>query len=117
MRKQISRAISKKYEPFEDRVLILPDEPPKMTDKGLYVPDTVQEKMRPSRGVIVAVGPGKAGLNGQFSAVNAEIGDYVAYGKHAGLPYEDPETKVIYLIMRYSDIFMRMPEIKVEVVD
>lgn len=129
-----------KIRPFEDRVLIRPDQAPKMTETGLYIPDNVQEKLQPARGTVIAVGPGKIMDNNAIlvkiynliarainffkwkdnnSIAESELsyiplpikpGDRVGYGKHAGTPIEDPDTKEIYIIMRFADCFVLLDE-------
>lgn len=81
--------------PMHNRVLILPSEPEAKTKGGLIIPETAQEK--PSRGQVVAVGPG---TDGEMMTLVA--GDWVLYGKYAGNPleYEGKE----YVIMRESEI-------------
>ena len=46
-----------KLKPLNDRVLVKRLESEEKTAGGLYIPDTAKEK--PSKGQIVAVGPGK----------------------------------------------------------
>ena len=51
-----------KLKPLNDRVLVKRLESEEKTAGGLYIPDTAKEK--PSKGQVVAVGPGKVGDNG-----------------------------------------------------
>jgi chaperonin GroES len=46
-----------KIEPLEDRVLLETDEPKSVTPGGMLLPERSKEK--PSRGIVIAVGPGK----------------------------------------------------------
>lgn len=142
-----SNMTTTKIRPFEDRVLIKPDQAPKMTDTGLYIPDNVQEKLQPARGIVMAVGPGKLMDNNailvkiynliarffnffhlffglktswkelpnkedqlSYLSIPLKPGDRVAYGKHAGTPIEDPETKEIFIMMRFADVFAGLDE-------
>ncbi len=62
--------------PYSDKVLILPDEQEKETKSGLSIPDKQLE--RPMRGTIVAVGPGRPGLEMQ-----SKVGDRVVFSKNS----------------------------------
>ena len=115
-----------KLQPLEDRVLILPDEPPKKTESGLYIPETYQDRHQPARGTIVAAGPGKEldGNGVQFkiyellcehlgvekkikAAMPLNVGDRVLYGHYAGTMVQDPDDpKKEYLVMRLADIMV-----------
>jgi co-chaperonin GroES (HSP10) len=119
---EINRKI--RITPHEDRVLVQPDEAPKMTDSGLYIPDTAQERIKPSRGTVIAVGPGRLGSDEILIKIHnllaedvgkepirqqkipLNVGDRILYGNYAGTPQEDPDDpKKILLIMRYADVF------------
>jgi chaperonin GroES len=81
--------------PLADRVIIEPSAAEEKTAGGIIIPDTAKEK--PSKGTVVAVGPGT-----KDAPVTVKEGDTVLYGKYAGteISYEDKD----YLIMRESDI-------------
>ena len=92
-------------EVYEDRVIIKPEAVLTKTAGGIIIPDTAKEK--PSKGTVMAVGPGKhAEQTGVFIPVYQKIGDIVLYGKHSGtevnLEGED------YLIMPSSAILMKV---------
>ena len=93
-------------EPFEDRVLILPDKPRTMTDAGLYIPETAVEKEMPETGVVVAAGPGKY-INGILNPVTVKRGERVYYGKYAGTEIEDKKSGEKFLCMRFADVFCK----------
>lgn len=116
----------------EDRVIIYPDVAPSKTDAGILIPETVQEKLAPARGTVIAVGPGLPGrmhqelsgyfVNGKFkeqlegdeigdplyklTGMPVKVGERVLYSKQAGLRVEDPGTKKIYLVMRVTDVWV-----------
>lgn len=117
--------------PLEDRVIILPEEANKLTPGGLHIPENQQNA--PARGTVISVGPGRPDkphdvLTGyvkdnEFSETwkkgwepvykleqqPLKPGDKVLYGRFAGLPIEDPETKKKgYLVMRLSDVFIKV---------
>lgn len=83
--------------PINDRVVVKPAEAEAKTAGGILLPDTAKEK--PQRGEVIAVGPGKDGVE-----MTVKAGDTVLYGKYAGqeLNYEGTD----YLIMREDDILV-----------
>ena len=83
--------------PINDRVVVKPAQAEEKTKGGIIIPDTAKEK--PSRGEVIAVGPGKDG-----NKMTVKKGDTVLYGKYAGqeLSYEGND----YLIMREDDILV-----------
>ena len=62
-------------------VTILVHKEETMTEGGLYIPDTAQEK--PKQGVVIAVGKGKY-ENGVLIAMTVQVGDRVLYGRFSG---------------------------------
>lgn len=94
------------YELYDDRVLVKPAPAEEKTSGGIIIPDTAKEK--PQRGTVVAVGPGKyAEQTGTLIPLKQKNGDVVLYGKYAGteITIEGED----YLIMRASDILMKVP--------
>lgn len=110
-----------KYEPLDDRVLILPD-PQDDQVKGFYVDD--DKKPKKLSGTIVAVGTGvpimnvKIDASGDATAIKelielikqgrpmkVKVGDRVVYGQFAGTRV--PIDGVEYLMLREADVFMR----------
>jgi len=84
-----------KIEPFEDRVLVEPEETTeRQTKSGLVLPDTAKEK--PRSGKVVGVG------NDEELAEKVKVGDTIVYAKFTGdeIEFEDK----IYLIVSRSDI-------------
>ena len=64
--------------PLNDRVLVKRLESEERTASGLYIPDTAKEK--PSRGEVVAVGPGQCADGGKRGFVR---------NGHSGVSYAD----------------------------
>ncbi len=92
---------------YDDRVLIKPAAAEEKTAGGIIIPDTAKEK--PQRGTVVAVGPGKyAEQTGNLIPVKQNVGDKVLYGKYAGTEVSVDGNE--YLIMRTSDILMKVPD-------
>ncbi len=86
--------------PLNDRVLVKRLESEEKTAGGLYIPDAAKEK--PSKGEVVAVGPGKVADNGQRVAMAVNKGDTVLFNKYAGT--EVKLDGVEHLVMREDDI-------------
>jgi chaperonin GroES len=81
--------------PFEDRVLIEPEEVAESKSKaGIILPDTAKEK--PSRGKVVEVG------TDEDLAEKIKAGDTIIYAKFTGDEIEFEDKK--YLIISRSDI-------------
>ena len=81
--------------PFEDRVLVEPEEVEESKSKGgIILPDTAKEK--PRRGKVVEVG------TDEELAEKIKVGDTVVYAKFSGDEIELEDKK--YLIISRSDI-------------
>lgn len=68
--------------PLENRVVILPDEPEKVTQGGILLPDDAQGK--PTRGTVIAVGTGRFTPDGNFIPMLVEKGQKVLYDRYEG---------------------------------
>ena len=89
-----------KLKPLNDRVLVKRLESEEKTAGGLYIPDTAKEK--PSRGVVVAAGPGKRADDGKLMEMSVKAGDTVLFSKYAGTEVKlDGDD---HLVMREDDI-------------
>ena len=86
--------------PLGDRVLVKPIEEEEQVRGGIIIPDTAKEK--PQQGVVLAVGPGRVGEDGNVVPMNISVGDKVLYGKYSGT--EITLDGVKNLIMRESDV-------------
>lgn len=86
--------------PLNDRVLVKRLETEEKTAGGLFIPDTAKEK--PSRGEVVAAGPGKVAEDGELIAMTVKKGDTVLFSKYAGT--EIKLDGVEHLVMREDDI-------------
>lgn len=89
-----------KLKPLNDRVLVKRLESEEKTAGGLYIPDTAKEK--PSKGLVVEVGPGKTADNGSRVEMTVKKGDEVLFNKYAGT--EIKLDGVDHLVMREDDI-------------
>jgi chaperonin GroES len=86
--------------PLHDRVVVRRMEEERKTASGIIIPDNATEK--PDRGEVLAVGPGKAGDNGERIALQVKVGDKVLFGKYAGTAVKMDGQEV--LIMREEDL-------------
>lgn len=68
--------------PLNDQVLIAPISESDKTEGGLYRPETAKEK--PTKGKVVAVGPGARNNAGQRVEPDVKPGDVVLYPKYGG---------------------------------
>lgn len=68
--------------PLNDRVVVEPLDPETKTAGGIILPDSAKEK--PTKGRVVAVGPGKLLDGGDRGGLSVSEGDVVYYGKYAG---------------------------------
>lgn len=89
-----------KLKPLNDRVLVKRLEGEEKTAGGLFIPDTAKEK--PSKGEVVAVGPGKTADDGKAIPMTVKAGDMVLFNKYAGT--EVKLDGVEHLVMREDDI-------------
>ena len=86
--------------PLNDRVLVKRLESEERTASGLYIPDTAKEK--PSKGEVVAVGPGKHADDGKHVPMAVKVGDMVLFNKYAGTEVKIDGAE--HLVMREDDI-------------
>ncbi len=89
-----------KLRPLADRVIVKQTEAEEKTASGLYLPDAAKEK--PTKGKVIAAGPGKLDDKGKHMEVGVRAGDTVYYGKYSGTDIEVDGDK--FVILRESDI-------------
>lgn len=73
-------AVKAALSPLGDRVLLKPLPPETVTSFGIIIPDTAKEK--PEQGTVVAVGPGKRGVDGKLVPVSVKVGEKVMFSKY-----------------------------------
>lgn len=103
-------------EPLGDRLIVQPDVAPEVTEGGIIVPDSVQEK--PLQGLVIAVGPGKRDDNGKRTGMDVEVGNVVLYAKYSGTDACIGEIE--YLILNEHDILAKVkdePQIEEKLTD
>src|SRR5215213_11440654 len=89
-----------KLKPLSDRVIVKQTEAEEKTKSGIYLPDAAQEK--PTKGKVIAVGPGKLDDKGKAMELGVRVGDSVYYGKYSGTDVEIDGQKLV--ILRETDV-------------
>jgi chaperonin GroES len=89
-----------KLKPLGDRVIVKQSEAEEKTKSGILLPDSAKEK--PTKGKVVAVGPGKVDDNGKRHELGVRTGETIYYGKYSGTDVEVEGEK--FVILRESDI-------------
>ena len=89
-----------KLRPLADRVIVKQSEAEEKTKSGIVLPDTAKEK--PTKGKVVAVGPGKLSDKGKRMEIGLRAGDTVYYGKYSGTDVEVDGDK--FVILRETDV-------------
>ena len=69
-------------QPLYDKIVVRRLEDQLMSPGGIVIPDNAAEK--PTRGEVLAVGPGKVLDNGDQRALSVKVGDRVIFGKYSG---------------------------------
>jgi chaperonin GroES len=89
-----------KLRPLQDRVIVKQSEAETKTASGIVLPDTAKEK--PTKGKVIAVGPGKLDDKGKPMEIGLRAGDTVYYGKYSGTDVEVDGQK--FVILRETDV-------------
>ena len=89
-----------KLRPLQDRVIVKQNEAEEKTKSGILLPDSAKEK--PTKGKVIAAGPGKLDDNGKPMELGVRVGDTVFYGKYSGTEVTVDGTK--FVILRESDL-------------
>jgi chaperonin GroES len=89
-----------KIRPLGDRAIVKRLESETKSAGGILIPDSAAEK--PSKGKIIAVGPGKAIKGGKHRPLSVKVGDEVLFGKYSGTEYK--EGKDEFVVLREEDI-------------
>ena len=95
-----------KLVPLEDRVVVKVIEQEEKTSSGIVLPDTAKE--RPSKGKVIAAGPGRYDTEGNLVPMPVKEGDIVVFAKYAGTEIKLDEEA--FLVMRTSDLIGILPE-------
>lgn len=87
-------------QPLHDRLIVKRMEEERTSAGGIVIPDSATEK--PSKGEVVAAGPGKTADNGEVVALQVKVGDTVLFGKYSGTEVKVDGEDVI--VMREDDV-------------
>jgi chaperonin GroES len=90
-----------KIRPLHDRVVVKRLEEEAKTAGGILLPDNATEK--PSRGEVIAVGPGKVQDNGEVRPIGVKVGDKVVFGQYGGSTVKIDGEEL--LILSENEIF------------
>jgi len=90
-----------KIRPLHDRVVVRRLEEESTTSGGIVLPDSASEK--PSRGEVLAAGPGKVLENGEIRPLDVKVGDKVIFGQYGGSTVKIDREEL--LILSESEIF------------
>ena len=94
------------FRPLHDRVLVRRVDAEDRSAGGIIIPDTAKEK--PTRGEVVATGPGVRDHNGELVPPSVQPGDAILFGKWSGSEIDlDGED---LLVMRETDILAVLEE-------
>jgi chaperonin GroES len=86
--------------PLDDRIVVEQHEAESKTAGGIVLPDNAKEK--PTRGTVLAVGPGKLLDSGNRGPLSVRVGDEVFYGKYSGTEVTVDGKK--FTMIRESDV-------------
>lgn len=89
------------FKPLSNLVLIQPEARKEQTESGILLPEN--NKIRPSQGIVVAVGDGLLTANGEKIKMKVKLRDIVMFPQFAGTELEIGKVK--FLIMRESDLY------------
>jgi len=89
-----------KLRPLADRVIVKQSDAETKTASGIVLPDSAKEK--PTKGKVIAVGPGKLDDKGKPMELGVRVNDTVYYGKYSGTDVEVNGEK--FVILRETDI-------------
>lgn len=89
------------FKPLSNHLFLEPLEEEKTTKSGIVIPETA-DKERPTRGKVVAVGPGKKDDDGDVIPMSVKVGDVVLFKKYGPDEVEFEGKK--YLVGDEDDI-------------
>src|SRR5688572_2554348 len=95
-----SEGTNMKLRPLQDRVIVRQSSAEEKTASGIVLPDSAKEK--PTKGKVIAVGPGKLDDKGRPMELGVRVGDTVYYGKYSGTDVEIDGDKLV--ILRETDV-------------
>ncbi|HPC34304.1 MAG TPA: co-chaperone GroES [Candidatus Absconditabacterales bacterium] len=92
--------------PLEDHIIVQPIVQENVTKSGIILPEN---KEKPSKGKVVAVGEGKILENGNRAPIDIKVGDIVYFSKYSidELEVEENGKKTTYLVMKQNYIMAK----------
>lgn len=93
--------------PISNHIFLETAEEEKVTKSGIVIPETA-DKERPTKGRILAVGPGKRDDDGDFIPLSVKVGDMVLFKKYGPDEIELDGKK--YLIGTEEDVLAIIEE-------
>ena len=88
--------------PIGDRIVVRREAAEEKTAGGILLPDAAKNK--PSRGTVVAVGPGKLKPDGTRAEMQLKAGDKVLFAGWAGDEFKDRAADGDILLMHEGDV-------------
>ncbi len=86
--------------PLNDNILVKRLEQETVSRGGIIIPDSAKEK--PTKALVMAVGPGKRSKDGSHQPIDVKPGEVVLFGKYSGTEVKiDGEEMVI---LRADDV-------------
>ena len=89
-----------KLRPLHDRVIVKRLEEERVSAGGIVIPDSAAEK--PSRGKVIAAGPGKVNDEGKVRPLDVKAGETILFGKWSGTEVKVDGEEL--LVMKEEDI-------------
>lgn len=87
--------------PLFDRIVVERVESETKSKGGLFLPESASEK--PTEGIVLAVGNGRLGEDGELKPLQVKTGDRVLFGRYAGTEVKiDGKDR---LVLREDEIF------------
>lgn len=87
--------------PLYDRILVKRVESETKSKGGLFLPESAKEK--PSEGIVLAVGHGRLGRDGDLEDLCVKEGDRIIFGRYAGTEIKvDGEER---LVLKEDEVF------------
>ena len=100
VKKSATPRIPNSFKPLDDRLIILVEAIPEKTAGGIIIPGSVSE--RPSRGTVLATGPGRRNKKGVVRPLDVNVGDTVLFPQFAGEKIEIGADE--FLILREEEV-------------
>jgi chaperonin GroES len=87
-----------------DKVIVEVIEEKEQMKGSIYIPSAVSVPLK--KGIVVATGPGRVGMNGNIIPVGVKPGDRIIFPAHAGmvLSFKKDKADVTYLVMPEIEI-------------